>query len=309
MSHQALCYDSDSAYASGVGGFVQAGVQTGEAVMVVAPADRLEFLQAEVGGVEDVHMEEMTVVGQNPGRIIPAVLEFLQRWSGRPARVVQEAMWPDQPPQAMAEAARHEALINLAFEAYDVKLLCPYETAALLPDFVDVPWCTHPEVVTSAGPQRSERYESPLEFRAATRWSLLPPGPAADVVELQFTEVASVRRFVERTGRTAGLAPARLEDLMLAVNELATNSVMYGGGEGTVRLWTSAGAVIGEVADRGHITDPMVGQLPPGPALEARGLWLVNQLCDLVEIRSGPLGTQARVTFWQPDPEDLASTG
>jgi hypothetical protein len=34
----------------------------------------------------------------------------------------------------------------------------------------------------------------------------------------------------------------------------------------------------------------------PDPDPESgRGLWLVNQLCDLVQIRSGPSGTTIRV--------------
>jgi anti-sigma regulatory factor (Ser/Thr protein kinase) len=303
MSHQALYYESESGYASGVGRFVRAGVETGDAVMIVAPAERLDLLESEVGGMDGAHVEEMAVVGQNPARIIPAVLEFLQLRPGWPARVVQEVTWPARTPQELAEAARHEALINVAFGPYDVKLLCPYDQTALEPEFADMPWCTHPEVVTSRGTLRSDRYQAPLEFAHPDRWPLQPPSSPVGVAELHFTELGSVRRFVERASRDAGLSPDRLEDVVLAVNELAANSLMHGGGEGSVRLWTEPGALVSEVLDCGHITDPLAGRLPPGPELEARGLWLVNQLCDLVEIRSGPEGTQARVSFRRPDPK------
>jgi hypothetical protein len=51
------------------------------------------------------------------------------------------------------------------------------------------------------------------------------------------------------------------------------------------------------VRDQGEITDPLVGRYPPGPDLDVNGLWLVNQLCDLVQIRSGPDGTYVRLTI------------
>ena len=37
------------------------------------------------------------------------------------------------------------------------------------------------------------------------------------------------------------------------------------------------------------------------PAIDrdgGRGLWMVNQLCDLVELRSGDMGTVVRIHTW-----------
>jgi hypothetical protein len=34
---------------------------------------------------------------------------------------------------------------------------------------------------------------------------------------------------------------------------------------------------------------------PAADALEGRGLWLINQLCDLVEMRSDPSGMTVRM--------------
>ena len=51
-----------------------------------------------------------------------------------------------------------------------------------------------------------------------------------------------------------------------------------------------------EIADRGTIDDPLVGrQAPDTEQLGGRGLWLAHQLCDLVELRSGPDGTVLRL--------------
>jgi anti-sigma regulatory factor (Ser/Thr protein kinase) len=56
-----------------------------------------------------------------------------------------------------------------------------------------------------------------------------------------------------------------------------------------VRTWRENDALLCEVADAGHIADPLAGrELPPPDQLGGRGLWLVNQLCDLVQLRSSP---------------------
>jgi hypothetical protein len=54
--------------------------------------------------------------------------------------------------------------------------------------------------------------------------------------------------------------------------------------------------VICEIRDKGTITDPLVGRLAPGTSPESsRGLWVVNQLCDLVQVRSSAGGTTVRM--------------
>ena len=84
---------------------------------------------------------------------------------------------------------------------------------------------------------------------------------------------------------------------MLAINELVTNSVQYGGGGGTLRIWTrdpaSSSATFATAATS---TTRSSGALPPPLDQHGgRGLWLVNHLCDLVQIRSTPKGTIVRV--------------
>ena len=54
--------------------------------------------------------------------------------------------------------------------------------------------------------------------------------------------------------------------------------------------------MICQVEDHGHIHDPLAGRR--APALDAEGgvgLWTVNQLCDLVEVRTNNGGTTIRV--------------
>ena len=91
---------------------------------------------------------------------------------------------------------------------------------------------------------------------------------------------------------------------MLAVDELATNTLRYARGEGTLRTWRENGSLLVEVADGGHIADPLAGRDLPSPdEIGGRGLYLVNQLCDLVQMRSSPEGSVIRVHM-HVDPAD-----
>lgn len=124
------------------------------------------------------------------------------------------------------------------------------------------------------------------------------PAPAGEVRELAFDvrALASLRHAVAGWADEAMLHSGSAEDLVLAVNELASNSVRHGGGRGTLRYWREAQALVCEVHDAGHIEDPHVGRTRPGPdAHSGRGLWLVDQLCDEMQIRSSRAGTVVRV--------------
>jgi anti-sigma regulatory factor (Ser/Thr protein kinase) len=99
--------------------------------------------------------------------------------------------------------------------------------------------------------------------------------------------------------RSCGLSQEQVEILGLAASELATNSVRHGGGAGTVAMWREPGAVVVEFSDPGRLADPLAGRLmPPVDAEGGRGVYLVNQLCDLVQLRSSADGTTVRVLTW-----------
>jgi anti-sigma regulatory factor (Ser/Thr protein kinase) len=87
--------------------------------------------------------------------------------------------------------------------------------------------------------------------------------------------------------------------LELAASELATNTIRHGGGAGTVAMWLDGSAAVVEFSDAGVLTDPMSGRRTPTLEQEGgRGLYLVNQLCDLVQLRSSDRGTTVRITTW-----------
>jgi anti-sigma regulatory factor (Ser/Thr protein kinase) len=122
--------------------------------------------------------------------------------------------------------------------------------------------------------------------------------PQAQVRELAFSgaQLGELRHVLSGWAGEHGLGAQAVEELVLAVNELATNSIRYGGGQGKLLSWREDEALVCEIQDAGHIEDPLIGRSPPAPNKHTgRGLWLVHQLCDLVQIHSTPSGTAVRV--------------
>ena len=105
-----------------------------------------------------------------------------------------------------------------------------------------------------------------------------------------------MRAFAATQARRAGLPADRARDLVIAVSELAANTWRHTDAGGTLHIWAADGEVLCQVHDSGHISDPLAGRRRPIPeAGRGNGLWVVNQLCDLVELRTGSTGTTFRL--------------
>lgn len=198
----------------------------------------------------------------------------------------------------LGECHRHEALLNRAFDGGDAwHLLCPYDVDGLDDQVIEAAQHSHPFVAGSEV-HGSDADDTPRSTEPALPFEgVLPPPPGA-VRELAFgrEDLGSLRHALSRWSEGEMLGEDASKELVLAVNELTTNSVLYGGGSGRLLLWREQDTLLCEVRDGGYIEDPLTGRSRPGPEQHSgRGLWLVNQLCDLVQIRSSPSGTAIRV--------------
>jgi anti-sigma regulatory factor (Ser/Thr protein kinase) len=299
--HEAMLYAGERGFMDGTLRFLRAGAAHDEpALVVVAPA-KIALLREALGAdAGRVRFEDMMQVGANPARIIPAWTAFVREAgaAGRPLRGVGEPISAERSPAELFECHRHESLLNLAFDdAPDFRLLCPYDTSALDPAVVAHARRTHPLVQHADGGVHESPAFRGLAAAAAPCTAPLPPPPTdVHVIPILPAGLASLRAAVARRAARAGLPPVRREDLVLAVNELATNSVRHGGGAGTLMLWETASALVCEVSDAGRIEHPLAGRELPRPGQIGRyGLWLVNQLCDLTEQRTHAHGNVVRV--------------
>jgi anti-sigma regulatory factor (Ser/Thr protein kinase) len=303
-----MLYSTRSGFLEGTTAFIRDGIERDEPVLVVVDADKIAALQAALDGTAArVHFADMATVGHNPARIIPAWHDFVDahRGAGRRVRGVGEPIWAGRTPTELVECHQHEALLNLAFDdAEGFTLLCPYDTANLAPTIIEQARGTHPTVRHEHddhdhdndgghGGDLTERYQGvhPDELLAEP----LDP-PPTDAVTFEFgPALRPVRHFASAYAADTGFE-IKAADVALVVGELATNSLRHGGGRGTLLIWQGDGALICEVRDRGRITDPMLGRRRPLlRQFGGRGLWLINQLCDLVQIRSTAAGSVIRV--------------
>jgi anti-sigma regulatory factor (Ser/Thr protein kinase) len=298
--HEALLYAGEDEFADRVGGFVREGVDAGEPVLVAVSSAKIDLLRRALGGsARWVTFVDMDALGANPARILPAWRTFAEPHLAeeRHIRGVGEPVSPARSPAELAECHRHEALLNLAFDGGAAWwLVCPYDTEALRPEVVAEARCTHPLIWDERPGQPSGQYRG--RFASAEPFVAPLSDPPATAEETVFTlaDLRTVRAAVAAAARGFGLPEPRVADLILAAGEVAANSVRYGGGSGSMRVWFDADAAVCEIRDAGFIEQPLAGREPPTPGDDGGyGLWLANQVCDLVEVRSSPGETVVRL--------------
>ncbi len=293
--HAAFLYESMDEFLTGVAGFVSAALKEGGRVLAAVPGAKVGVLRDYVNDRDNrVRWADLAQVGANPARIIPAIRAFAGTLGGRPF-CVHEPVWESRSTAERREALRHEALLNLAFTGEPVTIICPYDTVHLDPDVIATVERVHPVVIRDGRAHPSPGFDSSAVVPEECERPLEAPPGEADALEFR-ADLASVRAFTTWHARRSGLVPDRTRDVVIAVSELAANTLRHGGGQGTLAIWIAAGELLCQVEDAGYIGDPLVGRHAPAPdSLGGHGMWVVHQLCDLVEIRTAPAGTVVRL--------------
>ena len=302
FEHEGYFYRGEAEFVGGVAAFVRAGLELDETVVVAEPPAALLLLREALGpDAADVTWLDMAEIGGNPARIIGVWATALDRAvaGGHTLRGVGEPAFGGRRGPELAECELHERLLNMAFaDGPPWRLLCPYDQEHLPAAVCASALTTHPVHSTLSGRALSEGWTG---ADCLTAFGARLPTPTGVVLrgEYRADDVRSVRRTVAAWARSCGLPAGRVEDLELAATELTTNSIRHGGGSGRLALWVEDDAAVAEFTDRGQVRDPLIGRRAPSPEQEGgRGLYLVNQLCDLVQLRSSPAGTTVRVLTW-----------
>jgi anti-sigma regulatory factor (Ser/Thr protein kinase) len=303
--HEAFFYAGQEEFLSGTTSFIRDGVAAGEPTLVVVDAAKIALLRSELRkDADQVMFADMSEIGSNPARIIPAWQDFVEDrgGAGRALRGIGEPIDTGRDPAALVECQRHESLLNLAFaDTPAFWLLCPYDTAALGHAVIEEAERSHPCVMEKDGHRESSRYSGLEAVTAPFGVPLAEPPATTDVFAFQPSSLAAMRRFTSLRAADAGISIARTTDLLLAVNEVATNSIRHGGGDGVLLIWEEGDTLICEVRDHGRdarplAARPLAGRERPGLGqMGGYGLWLANQLCDLVQLRSFPGGSVVRL--------------
>lgn len=296
--HEALLYASEREFVEGTTSFLRDGIAHDDAMLTVVDAAKIRAIRGALGAdAERVHFADMAVVGRNPALIIQAWKDFAHEHgsNGRRLRGIGEPISPARDPAALVECHIHESLLNLAFhDQPNFWLVCPYDTASLPASVIEAAADNHPFVCDHVGTRSPG---APADERATGLTHPLPAPPAsADEMRFEMATIVDLRRFVSTRAQAAGIDAYRVAELAVAASEIATNAIVHGHGGGRAHVWTDHHHLVCEISGPGRIDDPLVGRLRPTPGQpHGYGIWLANQFCDLVQIRSGDGGTTVRL--------------
>ena len=300
--HEAFLWRGHDDFLAQLVPFIRDGIEAGEAVMVAVTPEHIEWLRNDLGpSAAQVHFVDMTQLGRNPARIIPAWQQFLDEWSGdgRPARGIGEPIWVGRRPEEVLECQLHEALLNLAVDPeLPFWLVCPYDAEHLDAEVLAEAGRSHPAISTSASYQGSPGYRGHSHAEAMFSSVLPPVGGRSTGSADSWSDAAAAADHVTLEAAAADLWSHKVVALAEAVRELTRESLGRGAPETAVRLWDEPDAVVCEVADTTVTGNLLAGRRAPLPSGQD-ALWHANQLCDLVQVRSDENGTTVRLHLWK----------
>lgn len=303
FTHVGLLYRDMAEYVATTIPALKDALAQGAAVLVAVPGDRHAAMRDELGlDADSVRFVDMTAAGRNPGWILPGVLlDFAADYPDTPVYAIGEPIWSTRTAMEYPACVTHEALINLAFADRDATIVCPYDAASLSTAMIDNAHRTHPAMTSSGTHQTSKVYTDPMVTVGRFNEPLpAPPGHAASMTYGRVHDLPMLRRFVTMEASAAELPRDKVSELALAVTELGTNTVEHTDGPGRLSAWAEDDSFICQLSDTGHLGDPMAGRrMPAVTASRGRGLALVNSVCDLVRVHTGPQGTTFRLYMYR----------
>lgn len=279
---------------------LRAALQSGSPVVAVLDEPARTAVEAELGAVSgELELLDPAEVYKVPAFTVAVRWARLSRRAepgGRVTVVGQHVTGlPDEGPGYWA---RLDSALNVALHGLPIAMLCPFPDS---PDVLPLLRSTHRTLLAGGHAVPSEDYRDPTDVVAE-----YPPPPPPDLGLPQCEELfaldrlSQLRRTVAAAASAAGLSGERVADFVLAVNEIASNSVEHGPGSGQLRLWRDEQQVVAEIADDGRMSVPFPGLVAPPPSgARGRGLWLASELADVLQVWSDVEGTVVRVTMYR----------
>lgn len=280
-SHGLLVHHTDEELVEGTCAFVEEGLASGAQVLVHSTRARVDLLRDVLGtqpGLEYGYDEELYLAPtktlfayQQRLAEIPEGSEFWVTGTvpmGRDA--AERAAW-----------ARYESMVNEALSAFPFRALCTYDARKLPLSVIVAARATHLTIGTS---RPSPEYVEPASFlrhplAKVPEPPTSPPSLAMTITRLD--DLARARYLLKTTARSSSAVPQQsIQNLVIAVNEVAANGLVHGAPPVRIALWADVGALTCEIVDAGAGTlDPMSGYRYPDET-SPMGLWAARQLVD-----------------------------
>jgi anti-sigma regulatory factor (Ser/Thr protein kinase) len=285
LSHQALIHNSQAQLTDAAAAFVTLGLESGDPVLVAAEAQTVGALRAELGA--DAGLVEL----HESSEWFPRPYERLQELRRRAAEVpdgghlhvVDEWSWGSSG-AAAREWARFESVLNLVLADAPLLLLCPFDQRVVSHAVLEAARRTHPELIEGGAAVTSSEFIPPGAYLSPA-----PAKPPEDAVTLP-AAWPELREAVRAHAERVAMGPKRTDDLVLAVQEIATNAGVHGSPPVHAQLWDHADELVCQVSDGGGgRLDPHTGWVPPDdPGGGGWGLPIARLTSDALEISAGP---------------------
>lgn len=301
LRHGVAFYNSETVLMAQLTAVVTAALQNGQPLALALRPTTDRELRTALGGLPDA-----VQLARPDGLDGPSGQTLATRW----ARELRELTMSGQ--RSVSVVAEHwgaydgadgsfwtelDAAANVALSDLPVEMTCFYPTYPLHSSVLSGARRNHRVLRKGGRMVANADYRPPHEvLRATPAPAPLLLGPPDLRRSFRAWGLNEVRASVEETMRGAGFGPSRAEDVVLAVNEIATNSVEYGPGYAEICQWIDADGLVVEVHDRGVLDNPLPGLVAPHPGeRRGRGVWIARQLCDLLHVWADAEGTHVRL--------------
>jgi AcrR family transcriptional regulator len=285
--HEAFIYSDEDEYATVLAPFLSEAVVAGQRAIAVTSADRIRLLREALGADQgEVSFIDADEWYRRPGAALEAWRAEFDAYSDvEPLCAIGEVPFAGDSAAAM-HWTRYESLFNRAFAGRAAWVVCPYDTRRLPDEIVSGARQTHPIVSTGAGRAASRDHFAGHELGAGLSPTVARVAPRLDpsTTVTAGGDPHDVRRAVGWPARFAGLSANVIEDLILAVREVAATHTTA-----SVQTGSAGGEWFCEVAASG------------GPPFDenALGVLIGRLICDRVEVDLGPAGI-VRFVFGAP---------
>jgi MEDS: MEthanogen/methylotroph, DcmR Sensory domain len=316
--HRACVYGSDQQFLQTAVPFLAEGLAAGAPVLAVTTPANLELISAALGSSGgEVDYAESAFFGRRPPQRVAAFYRYWKNHaSGRGGnsdsngvRILAELVWAGRSAREIAAWTRMESALNVVLAPASISMICPYDTRTLGPDIVAGALRTHPAQIAGSRLSPSPDFTDPAEFVRSCDTGPLPE-PPADTAAFPFDgDLRGLRRFIADRAAAYGVTGDRADTLVLAVSEVGAYLKNQGPGTAAVRAWEQPGAVVCDFRQPGvSVSDPFVGLRPARLEPSAGdGLWLANQVCDRMEIRSGADGSTIQLQVPSRHDQEMAA--
>jgi anti-sigma regulatory factor (Ser/Thr protein kinase) len=297
LVHQGFIYMSLDDLVATLAPFTRAGLQRGDRVFAVISRAGCAALREELG--DDARHVELHDTERWKPRPFDRLLAVRRMVDGLPPgatlRAIGEPVWNGSP-AVQREWARYESVINVSLARASLRFVCLYDGARLADELLEHGRRTHSELLEGGAVCPCSSFVPPELYVPALGGDF--DDTPAGALDVPFDgDQHAFRAKLATHASEEGLEPGRIDQLVLAANEVATNAVVHGERPLRAQVWTDAGEIVCEIADAGPgIADPFAGWRVPDPAIPGGwGLPMTRQLCDALEISSNGGGTRVRL--------------